>query len=922
MVSIRERTDTYVIDLDSRNWHQSTDRGLFLWSSLGTSVALAGSQLDMAGAASNGMEGNWSAILVKDDALVLVSDLVRSHALFYARIGRKWVVSDSVEKMRMHMDHWLLDVGAAEVFEKAGFTLNERTLVRDVSIVESASEVRLSFGKNDADVSFWCLPTYADPGVQDAEEFSSLYSDALDDAFGELLGQTGDRQLVIPLSGGLDSRLVGVWLRKLRAPNVLAFTYGREGSKEASIAQTVAQKLGIEFVFVPTDVSDVRSLWFSEATDAFRAHTWSASALPHIQDWYALYWLKDNGVVEDDAVFLPGHTPVGAMHNLELLEREAPAGAIAHALVDHHTLNPREKPQMAAATEFRRAVSRAFSQVPQAGRRTQNVIEWFNYRERQSKYINNSMAGYEFFGWDWALPLYWRKPLSVWFSGAEELTAARDWYRGFVDDVYAQQTGDVTQVDYFLPPAESSSIPFRDQIVSFSRKSGLNRAFSWVWALKVQARHPLGLEAFVNARSDADLFASLVKNASLMRIWAGGFLANRWGSRKQILVPSPVPEEGRKPTLLIISYSDIGKDARLRKQVGVFTSNYDVTVVGHGEPFEVDAELILFPPTDTLRTEQMHAALLHTKQYALAQKLEANNVAARKLLKGRQFDAVVTNDIEPVGMAIDLFGADKVHADLHEYYPGLQDEDLAWVKLRQPYYRWMLANNVARAASVTTVSQTIAQRYRDEFGFESQVVQNARPDQGLMASPVEGPIRLVHAGASLPNRNIEQMMEAVAAVDGDATIDFYLTGEGTEYHAGLERLADELGDRIRVHPPLPPDDIVATLNKYDVGVHILPPFPTNNLLALPNKFFDFVQARLGIIVGPTPEMQARVRAFGLGAVTEDFSKEALTKTIEALDGDKVRRWKQNADLAAAELDVSKMLNNWRKPVERIVGSNG
>lgn len=919
-MGIWKQTDTYIIDLDSRNWRTSGDGVVYFWDSLGSVPNPADS--DLGALDPREIDGNWSAILVEDDAVVLLSDLVRSHTLFYARAGSKWVVTDTVEKMRRHAEGWYLDTDAAEVFEKTGFTLNERTLVRGVSVVEAASQVRLPLGRDEGEVSFWQLPTYEDPGIEDPHAFSARYTAALDDAFGALLEQTGARQLVIPLSGGLDSRLVAAWLKKLGAPNVVAFTYGAEGSAEATIAQTVAHKLNMELIFVPMDVRTVRSQWFSEAADAFREATWNASALPHVQDWYALVWLKDQGVVEGDAVFLPGHTPVGAMHNLELLDTEPSAGAIAGALAEHHTLNPAEKQKMLETREFRRAVKRAFEQIPQGGRRVQNVVEWFNYRERQAKYINNSMAGYEFFGWDWALPLYWRDPLSVWLSGSEEHTAARHWYRDFVDAAYAKQTGEPAQVEYFLPPAESSRLPFRDQIVSFSRKTGLNRAFSWGWALKVQARHPLALEAFVDSKSEVGLAASLVKHRSLMRIWAGELLANRWGSEAQALVPPREANAQAKPRLLIISFSNIESDARLRKQIDLFTTDYDVTVVGHGNPFDVNAELVLFPPTDTKRTEQLRAGLLHAKQYGLAQKLEANNVAARRLLKGRKFDAVIANDIEPVGMAIDLFGADNVHADLHEYYPGLQDEDPAWVKLRQPYYRWMLANNVAKAASATTVSETIAQRYREEFGFASEVMQNARPDQKLPVSPVGDPIRLVHAGASLPNRNIEQMMEAVARAKGDTTIDFFLTGAGTEYYAGLEKLADHLGEKIRIHPPLPPNDIVRTLNEYDVGVHILPPFPTNNLLALPNKFFDFVQARLGIIVGPTPEMEARVRAFDLGAVTEDFTVDALTNVIESLDAEKVKHWKQNADLAAAELDVSKMLENWRRAIDRIVDSHG
>lgn len=914
-MSFKRETDTYIIDLASENWRELSGGAAYFWDSLGADARAP--RVGLAALDPREIDGDWSAILIEDDSLVLLSDLVRSHALFYARVGSKWVVTDSVQKMRSHATDWSLDVEAAEVFEKTGFTVNERTLIHGVSLVEAASEVRLPLGGDEAEVSFWCLPLYEEPGVDDPQEFSARYSAALDEAFGALLERAGDRQLVIPLSGGLDSRLVAAWLKKLGAPNVVAFTYGAEGSAEATIAQTVAQKLGMELIFVPMNVKTVRSLWFSEAADAFREATWNASALPHVQDWYALVWLKEAGLVEGDAIFLPGHTPVGAMHHLELLTAEPSASAIAAALVDHHTLNPAEKRQVEAAPEFRRAVQRAFEQAPQGGRRTQNVIEWFNFRERQAKYINNSMAGYEFFGWDWALPLYWREPISVWLSGSEGLTAARDWYRDFVDEVYAQETGEPAQVGYFLPPAESSRLPFRGQIVSLSRKTGLNRAFSWGWALKVQARHPLALEAFVDSTSEVDLVASLVKRRSLMRIWAGEFLGNRWGSTTQKLVPPRKTEGTGKPRLLIVSYSNIESDARLRKQIDLFTSEYDVTVVGHGDPFDVDAELLLFPPADTKRTEQLRAGLLHARQYALAQKLEANNVAARRLLKGRKFDAVIANDIEPVGMVIDLFGADKVHADLHEYYPGLQDEDPAWVKLRQPYYRWMLANNASKAASVTTVSEGIAQRYVKEFGFGAGVVANALPFQDLQPSAVHHPIPLVHLGAALPNRHIETMMRAAAATKTPLTFDLYLTGIGTPYYQSLRTLAEQLGDRVHLKEPLGRAELIPTLNTYDVGIHSLPATATNNRLALPNKFFDFVQACLAVVVGPTPEMARLVEKFNLGIVAGGFDEEDLVSALDQLDPDAIARWKHNSRDAAEELDVTKMLDNWSGPVKRI-----
>ena len=399
---------------------------------------------------------------------------------------------------------------------------------------------------------------------------------------------------------------------------------------------------------------------------------------------------------------------------------------------------------------------------------------------------------------------------------------------------------------------------------------------------------------------------------------------NRWEDRaaeaaRVLSAVSPRPELHMKPTLLIISHSDIENDARIRKQIDLFSKDYDITVCGLGQTFETDAELLLHPTADTRRTDQLRAALLHAKRFHLAQRLEANNIAARRMLRGRSFDAVIADDIEPVGLAIDLFGADKVHADLHEFYPGLQDRDPAWVALRQPYYEWMLRNQAARAASATTVSQGIADLYASQYGFEAGVVMNARPWMGMVPTQVGDTIKLVHAGASLPNRNIEGMMRAAASATSNVTLDLYLTGRGTPYHDSLRALADELGDRITLHDPVKQDDLVATLNQYDVGVHVLPPTVTNNALALPNKFFDFVQACLGVIVGPTKEMAERVRLFDIGEVMKSFSQEDLAATLSGLTPDLVARWKTNAQAAAHEVDVTSMLGVWKEAVDAIAG---
>ncbi len=69
------------------------------------------------------------------------------------------------------------------------------------------------------------------------------------------------------------------------------------------------------------------------------------------------------------------------------------------------------------------------------------------------------------------------------------------------------------------------------------------------------------------------------------------------------------------------------------------------------------------------------------------------------------------------------------------------------------------------------------------------------------------------------------------------------------------------------------------MNACDVGVFCMPPININARYALPNKFFDFVQARLAVGVGPAEEMARLTEKLGLGVVSTDFSEASFTEAL-------------------------------------------
>ncbi len=227
-----------------------------------------------------------------------------------------------------------------------------------------------------------------------------------------------------------------------------------------------------------------------------------------------------------------------------------------------------------------------------------------------------------------------------------------------------------------------------------------------------------------------------------------------------------------------------------------------------------------------------------------------------------------------------------------------------------------------RAAAVTTVGGEIAKLYRRDFGVEAEVMRNAPPYVDLAPSPIDGDrIRLVHSGGAVPGRNIEGMIDAFKRLDRRFSLDLYLVtaSPSDRYLTALrERAADDA--RIRFHDAVTPAALPRTLNAYDVGVYWMPPVHTNARLALPNKLFDFVQARLAVAIGPTLEMANLVREHDLGVVSGDYSVDSCVRTLESLDGPDIARWKANADRAARALSFERDADVARGIAARLLGA--
>ncbi|QKJ20023.1 glycosyltransferase [Microbacterium hominis] len=370
-----------------------------------------------------------------------------------------------------------------------------------------------------------------------------------------------------------------------------------------------------------------------------------------------------------------------------------------------------------------------------------------------------------------------------------------------------------------------------------------------------------------------------------------------------------------RPTMLILSYSPIARDARVLKQVARFTRDFDVTTCGYGPAPEGVVEHISIP--DDQRYNDLDGKLITLKRYRTAYWRLSAVKWSRQALRGRRFDVAIANDVEAVPVAVKLRPRHGVLADLHEYSPRLHDDNALWFQRITPWFEWVVARYVTRADAWTTVSRGIVDEYEKNFGFRAELVTNAAPFSEAAPSDVSAPIRLVHSGACLRNRRLHVMAEAVEAAAADVTLDFYLTPNDPPYLEELKEFA-AASSRVTVHDPVPYAQLAATLPAYDVGIHVLPPINFNNKLALPNKLFDYIQARLGVLIGPSEEMAFYVETYDVGEIADDFTVEATTAALDRLTVESVARFKSNADRHAEELAGERQVEVWEAIITRLM----
>lgn len=365
------------------------------------------------------------AVFVETSSYVMAAvDRVRSIPLFYAEKDGELVLSDDIRAIQDVLGGpEEMDPIAREEFLRVGYTVGPTTL--DVRIKQIEAGEMLVYHKAENRIQIECYFRHSHGDYTDKSE--DVLVEELDGITSRwarrLIDSVQGRTILIPLSGGYDSRMIVCALKREGYDNVICYSYGVPASYEHQTARQVAERLGYPIHMIDYSGEQWPVVLDSPEFLKFCRFISQRCASTHFQEYLACHTLRENAAVPKDSVIVPGFC--GDLQGGSYVPEEVLAGRDNFVLaegIDNYILrklfrfrsSPIEKNIKRAILDRINAYTCHFA--------TDNIQDfcsvledWFT-RHKVAKFVVNSLRNYEWYGYEWRLPLWDNELIKWWYQ--------------------------------------------------------------------------------------------------------------------------------------------------------------------------------------------------------------------------------------------------------------------------------------------------------------------------------------------------------------------------------------------------------------------------------------------------------------------------------------------------------------------------
>lgn len=274
------------------------------------------------------------------------------------------------------------------------------------------------------------------------------------------------------------------------------------------------------------------------------------------------------------------------------------------------------------------------------------------------------------------------------------------------------------------------------------------------------------------------------------------------------------------------------------------------------------------------------------------------------LLAKPNLELLIVEDITLLPFALEYKSHNphcKTIIDLREFYPLEYENNQEWLETLGAFFTYLCQTYLPKVDFALTVSRGLAQKYKEAFNLSPTLFLSLPPYHHLTPS-TNTTLELIYHGLISPDRESENLLEIAKGLKEGIHLNLMILSNQPKFLQDFKAKAS-MHRNITLHPPVPLQSIIPFCNRFDLGLITLQPNSFNNTHALPNKFFEYIQSRLGVISTPLPSITPMIHQYNIGKCSQSFKPDSIIHTLNSLTQEEIHSFKQNAHQASQTLNT-------------------